>query len=676
MTKDELLTRVKQQLSLCAGFEGDAVAKAREQALDYYFQRARGDEVPGRSQVVSGDLSAMVEANLAQMLDAFSSPRVAEFEANGPEDENQAQLESDTVQYFVMKKSNGFLELAQSIKDALLLRNGLVKVWVEEREQTETKSYTGVTVEGLAEATNKPGTQIKVEHFDPDTGEATLKTTRTVRAFKAKALPPENFLYPKDWDRLDLTDVPFCAERHIDKRSDLIELFPKAKAKILELSGQRVTYKSDGAARNPASVDSSVQGKKPIDASQDDIEWYECYALVDVDGDGISERRKICLTQETLLIDEPASVVPYGAGTAIINPHRFTGISLFDKLKQTQDITTGLERALMDNVNTVTKNRLAYLDGKVNNEDVSDGRPNGAIRVKANVPDIRTAVMPFTVPDQSVGILQGIEYQKSKRGEMGGAALDMQTAQMQIGGDRMGSQGLDRAYSVVEQLCALMTRLIAQSLIRSIFLIAHATLRENYSEPVPIKRNGKWLSPIPSKWPARECVEVKIGMSAGERSRKASSLAFVLDKQMQLAGAGMDEVLVNLDGFYALLMDWMRVSDIQNPERYFRDPQSPEAKQAIQSKQAAQAEQTKMQQALMQQAIGLEQLKIGLQKWQTDIETQFKYYDAVLGAEVEEAKIVGKATTDLLAAKNKGKDKANAKPETVGATAEDEPAAE
>src|SRR5690606_21656527 len=104
-----------------------------------------------------------------------------------------------------------------------------------------------------------------------------------------------------------------------------------------------------------------------------------------------------------------------------------------------------------------------------------------------------------------------------------------------------------------------------------------------------------------------------------------------------LAQQGMDEVLVNLSGFNRALLDWARVSDIQNPEQYFVDPESDEAQQAIQRKQQQAQEMERMKRALMQQAVGLEQLQRALDKYKHDSELQFKYWSETLGAEVEEA---------------------------------------
>ena len=267
--------------------------------------------------------------------------------------------------------------------------------------------------------------------------------------------------------------------------------------------------------------------------------------------------------------------------------------------------------------------------------------------------------MPLAVPDTSANILQNLESTARERSEMGGSALDLQSAQMQIGGDRMGSQGLDRAYSVAEQLTAAMMKTISATLIRDVFLLAHRTLREYFDAPVPIKRNGKWQHVVPSDWPERHSVTVKPGMSPGERLRRINAMAQVIDSQMMLADKGMDEVLVNLDGFNRALLDWARLAEVQNPEQYYLDPQSPGSKAALESK-AKQAQQQKMDRAmLMQQAFGLEQLQRGLDKYQHDTELQFKYFAEVLGAEVEEAKIVGSATSNMLQTIRAGRERAN-----------------
>ena len=659
---DPLVEKLRAQLLACNGYDGDEISKAREQAYNYYFQRERGDEVVGRSAVVSGDVSAMVEATVAQMIDAFSSDHICEFQPLDAEDENQAQLESEAVQWFVMGREGGFLELVSAIKEALLCRNAVVKIEAVDRTVRRIRRFGNVQPAAFADLVAQPG--VVAHDYDDETQELSLTVEREVREFRMQSLPMENFLYHASWHRPTLDGIPFCAERHLDRRADLVALgFDKKK--VAGLTAHRGDLKTESNARDPKH---SKRITASLDESQDEIEWFECYARMQAPG-GADELHRIAFhaTDGVVLDDIKVPFIRLAAGTAILNPHRFTGISQFDKLKQNQDTRTALRRALLDNVNATTKNRLAGIEGVVNNDDVTDGRVNNMVRVQAVVPDVRQAVMALTVPDTSANILANLESTARERSEMGGAALDLQSAQMQIGGDRMGSQGLDRAYSVAEQLTAGMMKTLAATLLRSVFLLAHATLREYFDDPVPIKRNGKWEQVIPSKWPERKAVTIKPGMSPGERTRRVNALGQVIDAQLMLADKGMDEVLVNLPGFNRALLDWARLNEVQNPEQYFVDPESKEAKAALKSK-ASQAQQMDTQRKmLMQQAMGLEQLRTAFEKYRTDAELQFKYFDSVLKAEIEEAKLAGSATTELVKAKLEGKQRERQKANGKGA---------
>ena len=656
-TERELAQSVSGQLRECAGWDGDTISQDRKTALDYYFQRPRGDEIRGRSSVVTGDVSSMVEANLAQMLESFSNQNIAEFDANGPKDDDQASLESFAVVQAVMRDNNGYQELGTAIKDALLLRNGWIKCWIEEQETAETLNLENASVDTIAGLREEPGIEVELKAFDETAQTATVRVTSTLKHFRSKAVDPANMLYPRQWNTTECQDIPFIAERHIEARSKLLERgFPKAK--ISRLKKWTHDTKIDSLARDVREEPSLSHG---VDKSGDLIEWFECFVLVD-SGNGIAERRRISMagtSAQSLLENEPVSLVSYATGSPFINAHRMTGISLFDKLKQTQDLNTGLNRALMDNVNTVIKNRTAYLDGKVNTDDLADGRPNGNIRVKASVGNVNQAITAFQTPDISGGILQNLEYQRQVRSELGGASLELATGQMQMAGGRVGSQGVDRAFSVMEQLAAHMTKNMATSLIRNLFLLAHATLRENFDTPVNVKVNGRWTSPTPSEWQPRTRVTVKVGMSPGERSRKVATLQQIVDAQLNLAQQGQDNVLVNIEGFYRALTDWGRAADVPNPEQYFLDPSTDESKQALQAKEQSAAKAAEANQALMSQAVGLEQLRTAFDKYKADQTTAFEYWKETLHAEIEEAKIVGKATTDLVSqtkfgAKNNG----------------------
>ena len=667
MNDDDIQKAVNAQLRVATGWDEDEITKVREQALDYYFMRPRGDEVTGRSNVVSGDVSAMTDAVLSQMLDAFETDNLVDFEPDSAEDEDQAQLESDTVNHFVMKENNGYMAFLEAIKDALLERNGIIKIWVDERTTTKTQEYTDVDPVAFQVLTTAPGMQMDVVNYDLSAETLTLKETTINRKLKVEAIALEDFLYTENWKSLDLQDIPFCAERKVDSRSALIEMgFDEAK--VNELSARQEAGQST-ASRNPRKIESDPPTTP--DKSQDQIEYFECYTLMDTDGDGISERRRIVLSGTTLLDNIEAPMVSYAAGAVLINAHRFLGVSLFDKLKQIQDTNTGLNRALLDNANATNKSRLIVRDGKVNSDDLEDGRVNGRIRVKnSHQGPLDEAVKALLVPDISQGILLNIEHQKRSRAELGGAALDLATANAQLGAEGVGSQGLDRAYSVMEQLAAMMTKIIARTLIRSVYLLTHETLRRFFNEPVNIRRSAGWSQPIPSKWKKRTILTVKPGMSVGERARRISTLGAILDKQIALSDQGLDDVIVNINGFYAALMDWARASEVAQPEQYFLDPTSEASKEALKRKQAAQQKDKENQATLIDQALGLERLRTAFEKYKQDTDLQFQYWEANLSSEVEEAKIVGKASIDLETARMKPKETGNGKADKQSETSE------
>jgi hypothetical protein len=100
------------------------------------------------------------------------------------------------------------------------------------------------------------------------------------------------------------------------------------------------------------------------------------------------------------------------------------------------------------------------------------------------------------------------------------------------------------------------------------------------------------------------------------------------------------------------MMDWARAADVENPERYYVDPRSDASIKAQQGKQVAAKQQSDMQNLLITQAIKLEQMRSAITKYQADIETQFKYYDANLSAQIEEAKIVGNAALEMIKMSN------------------------
>jgi hypothetical protein len=147
--------------ALCTSAREDALAamsainlsEERAKAMDYYLGHMDGDmpAEPGRSEAVSTDVADTVEGLMPELMDIFAgSDEVVIFDPVGPDDEEAAAQETDYVNHVFMQQNPGFMVLYSFIKDALLSKVGLVKVWWEEREEETRETYYDLTEDQFA----------------------------------------------------------------------------------------------------------------------------------------------------------------------------------------------------------------------------------------------------------------------------------------------------------------------------------------------------------------------------------------------------------------------------------------------------------------------------------------------------------------------------------------------
>jgi hypothetical protein len=125
----------------------------RARAMDYYLGHMRQDMpvVDGRSSAVSMDVADSIEGLMPNLMDIFAgSDEVVRFEPVGPQDEAAAQQETDYVNHVFMQQNPGFMVLYSFVKDALLSKVGVVKVWWEEREEESRETYYDLSEDQFA----------------------------------------------------------------------------------------------------------------------------------------------------------------------------------------------------------------------------------------------------------------------------------------------------------------------------------------------------------------------------------------------------------------------------------------------------------------------------------------------------------------------------------------------
>ena len=159
MTDSEILTIITNEMSNAN--ITTTTAPSLQVPLSYYLGLPLGTEQEGRSAIVSTDVADSIEWIMPQIMRSFTqSNEVVVFDPVNEGDELQAQIESEYIYDVLMKQNDGFTLIHQFVKDALMQRNGILKVYYEEAEEVKTYNYTGLNEDQLAIILNEKNAEI------------------------------------------------------------------------------------------------------------------------------------------------------------------------------------------------------------------------------------------------------------------------------------------------------------------------------------------------------------------------------------------------------------------------------------------------------------------------------------------------------------------------------------
>jgi len=146
MSDSELASHLSSEIEQATGHMNSELSNQREDSMKYYLGEKFGNEIDGRSEIVTTDVRDTVEYIMPSLMRIFTTHNnVAEFEPQGPEDVQMAQQATDYVNYVFNKQNNGFKVLYDVFKDALISKTGIVKHYWEEKTEVSTENYTNLT---------------------------------------------------------------------------------------------------------------------------------------------------------------------------------------------------------------------------------------------------------------------------------------------------------------------------------------------------------------------------------------------------------------------------------------------------------------------------------------------------------------------------------------------------
>jgi len=622
MDKDQILSIVANELTQAGADYDSYLSGNREKALDYYLGNPRGDEQEGRSKVISTDVADAIEWIIPQIIEALVKGPIVRFDAMHPEDEDQAELESDYVHAVFMQENDGFLNLYQYVKDALLQKNGVFKIWYDDTPEPVTEHYDGLTEPEIMALEADPEVEITEREesavITPMGGVMVANITLVRRPLQGRirvqVIPPEEFRVAAGHHSLGLEDARFCAHVTVKSASDLIE-----EGYDREIIENASAHAEEDAYRF-TSQGEDYYGFDSDDPSQKQIEVSECFIRIDMNGDGVAELWKIVVlgsdSASEILDMEEVDSIPFVSSTAIIMPHKFYGLSIYDRLRQIQDQKTSLWRNILDNLYLQNNREKEVVEGLVNLDDLLVSRPGGIKRVKQAGAIRELQVQPIGSDGYTM-----LTYLDQVRTGRVGVSPETQGQDLPVGNET--AHGVERLMTAKEKLTGLMIRTMAETGLKQAYKRVRDLLIKHKASATAYKFRNRWVQVNPSTWGPRSRISVTVGTGTGEEMRKQAALQQVLAYQEKIL-TNPEQVLVDQPQIYTALSDLIGVAGLQGAERYFIDPTSQEGQQKAQGK-AQQAQQAQAQQQQVQQAMAEAQAQVAqaeLMKGQAALQSQ------------------------------------------------------
>ncbi len=574
-----------QKADALAAMSAAELSQSRADATDYYLGDMSKDmpTQDGKSKAVSTDVADTIEGLMPSLMDIFAgSDEVVRFEPVGPEDEEGAQQETDYVNHVFMQQNPGFMVLYAFIKDALLSKVGIVKVFWDEHEEEQRETYLDQPDDAFAlltQAVMDPDNGLEIiAHTKNEleggqiTHDVTVLSTKTVARARVMGVPPEEFGIERG--ARTIADCNYCFHEVVTKtEADLIaEGFDEQQIKALsDYDGNTDTERQ---ARDTVQEHFSGSSGNANTASRF-VKITEHYIRIDYEGKGKPSLYQVitggdqgeileCNGDECI---EPFDTIPFAATTPVPITHRFFGRSIADLVMDIQRIKTALVRGMLDNLYLHNNPRVevAEVNASANTlDDLLVSRAGGIVRTKTP-----GGLQWQVVPDITGSIYPALEY------------MDM-TREMRTGITRQ-SQGVDanalqnqsatavnQAFSASQARMKLIARIIAEG-VRDMFSLLHQVIRKHGQQAETVRLRNSWVQVDPRQWKTRNDMTINVGLGTGGKAERVAHLMALMNVQKELILGGKNH-LVDDTNLFNSFKELAKLMDYKNPDQFVNDP--------------------------------------------------------------------------------------------------------
>lgn len=585
MEKGELRRLMNGMLADAHNFVDTELSPERAKATQAYKAEKVGDLAPeeGRSSFVLSEVRDVVDATIPSFARViFGAERVLEFVPKTADSVERAKQKTDYVRYVFMEDNPGFLNTLAVWKDGLIRRMGIFKWGWKETSEIKTLELERVPYSELEAVLIAEEDNVEVELVDStivqeavppmspeDPGlealyDATVRyTIKDGRAYH-DAVPPEEFWM--DRNARTIEDALLIAHATHKTRGELIDMGISEKL-IDQYGGEDITLEE--SIENIARHDTVVRGgdDSNMGKANDKILYVEAYPLIDYDGDGVAELRKICTIGPTFypVSNHAVNRRPFAVYVPFPEPHTLVGNSLADKAMDMQRTKSLVMRSIFDSLSQSIFPRMSYQQGYANVQDILNTAMGAPIRTtKERAVEVHTT--PFVGADAMpvMELLNGIMTRRIGLDPAVGGPLDPDALQSTT------KTGVEASVQQSHAQIELMLRIFIEGTLKPLFLGLSELLAEHQPRSRMVKIRGTWVEVDPRGWDESD-ITVRAGVGLGHVDRKIAVLTGVAaDQEQILSTLGPTNPIVTLGMWRNTKAKILELSDLPDTEEYYK----------------------------------------------------------------------------------------------------------
>lgn len=587
MDDTELLRVLDEESKQTLIYKSD-ITEDRDRSLRAYMRKPYGNEEEGRSQIVTSDVFDAVEGMLPDLIEVFTaSDKAVIFEPTGEEDVDGAEQATNACNYVFYKQNNGFLILYSAFKDALMMKTGGVKWYWEKKRIPTFTTYKNVDEMQLAAyLTTHPDAEIleqeevedeQPQQVDPMTGipipalrrfNIKVKTVEEKGICRVVAVPPEEMRVSRRHNSLLLDECPYVAHVTQKSVSDIREMGYDVDADDVR-SAQSESESIESMDRRE-NGDFPTQNEETDDESQVRGWLRDEYILVDFDGDGISERRRVVRLGDLILENKEVSHVPMAAWTPYILTHQFGGFSVAELVEDFQRIHTTILRNQIDNLALANNQETVVTTDAQGNplaniDDLLNRRPGGILREKT-----AGAIRPYSEQWQGIQAMPMLEQLQQEKENRTGWTRYSQG----LDGDSLNKTkgGMQMIMNASQKRMKLMARIAAECLVAPMFKGIFKTLTDNCMEKLSYRLNGNFVNYDPQEWRDQYDMTINVGIGTGDEQQQSQFLMQIAQSQAAVAGSPYAAKLLSPKQVYNVQARLAENAGFKNPNEFWLDP--------------------------------------------------------------------------------------------------------